>query len=383
MHVIEAMTGGARRFVLDAAAGLAERGFAQHVVLSLRRDRYGQADVELLRGLGIEVTVVDMVRAIHPLHDLHDFLTIRGLIEDWRPDIVHGHSSKAGFLARAAVRFSRLSPRPRVVYSPHCFAFSARTDPLRRSLYASLERLAARWTDHFAFVSPGEAVAAREVGIRIAGRSSVIPLAVDADHFSGQTEMTRQALGLPDGLLFIAVGALRPQKNHSLLLGALSLIARKVDAQLAIVGDGPLRPRIEAQARRLGVADRVVFLGHRDDVPDLLAVADCFVLGSLWEGLPYSLLEAMVSRLPVVVPDLPGMADIVAASGGGIIYQPGSATALSAAMIAVAAASESERGRWGENGCKWVLARHTPHAFINALTSMYEGLVAGNSPGGR
>ncbi len=372
MHVVEAMTGGVRRFVLDCASLLGRDRFAQHVVLSLRRDRYGPEDVAALREMLVDVTVVDMVRRIWPPADLRALLRIKRSIDIWRPDIVHGHSSKGGFLARLAARLTPPDRRPKTVYTPHCFAFSARLDPARRALYTALERLAAGWTDHFVFVSLGEAHAARSAGINIYGRWSLVPLPVDASRLQAWARPCRADLGLPEGFLFLSVGRLVPQKNHALLLRAFArAFGGRDDVYLGLAGDGPLEPALRRLATRLGIDRAVLFLGYRDDVPRLLAAVDAFALASAWEAMPYALLEAMAVGLPVVVPDLPGLADAVAEAGAGVVFQPCSATALAAALAAVVQASDVERSRWGCAGRQMVRERHSPGTFAAQLADVY------------
>jgi glycosyltransferase involved in cell wall biosynthesis len=102
-----------------------------------------------------------------------------------------------------------------------------------------------------------------------------------------------------------------------------------------LAGEGAERPRLEARARSLGVADRVHFLGHRDDVPELLAACDLFVLPSLYEGLPLSVLEAMAASRPVVATDVGGTGEAVVQGETGLLVRPGAPAELGEAIRAL------------------------------------------------
>jgi glycosyltransferase involved in cell wall biosynthesis len=122
---------------------------------------------------------------------------------------------------------------------------------------------------------------------------------------------------------------LHPQKGHAILLAAAVQVP---DATFVLAGDGPLRAELEQRARELGVAGRCLFLGHRPDVPDLLAAADLLVLPSLFEGLPVSVLEAMAAQRPVVATAIGGTDDAVTHELTGLLVPPGDPSALAAAI---------------------------------------------------
>ncbi len=119
------------------------------------------------------------------------------------------------------------------------------------------------------------------------------------------------------------------QKGQDHLLRAAVLVP---EAEFVFVGDGPDRDRLEGQARELQVDNRVVFLGHRNDIPGLLAACDVFVLPSLWEGLPLSILEAMAAKRPVVASRVGGNPEVIADGETGLLVPPASPEALAAAI---------------------------------------------------
>ena len=150
-------------------------------------------------------------------------------------------------------------------------------------------------------------------------RIRVIPNGTDLGRFAPQDRGARQReLGLPTGVPIVgSVGRLEHVKGHDVLIEALPHIER--DCRIVIVGDGSLRQRLEARARALGVSDRVLFLGHRDDVARIYPCFDLFVLPSRDEGLPISLLEAQACGVPVVASRVGAVQEAVCPHTGRLV----------------------------------------------------------------
>lgn len=126
------------------------------------------------------------------------------------------------------------------------------------------------------------------------------------------------------------------QKGHATLLqAAADVVASRLDAVFLWVGDGPLRASLEADAARRGLSEHVRFLGRRDDVADLIAASDLFVLPSLFEGLPLAMLEALQAALPVVATRAPGTAEVFEPDEAAELVPPGDANALARAILRV------------------------------------------------
>lgn len=139
----------------------------------------------------------------------------------------------------------------------------------------------------------------------------------------------------------ITVGRLSPEKNHALLLEAFRILCRKVDAELVIVGDGALRPGLEARVAELGIEERVNFVGFQPRPADFLAESDLFVLSSDQEGLPTAIIEALYCGLPVVSTDCPhGPREILMDGKYGALVGVGDAGALAEAMARELAAGK-------------------------------------------
>lgn len=200
-----------------------------------------------------------------------------------------------------------------------------------------LQRLTAPLADAFTAVSRETLeFAARREGVRLK-RATVIPNGIDLSDWGGlpSKEAARDALDLPrDALVIGAIGRLHEQKGHVHLLDAARRIADAFPrAVFPIAGYGPLRESLAARARELGLADKVRFLGYRQDVKTILAALDVFVLPSLWEGMSNAVLEAMAAARPVVATAIDGNIEQVVPNETGLLVPPGDAAALADALI--------------------------------------------------
>ncbi len=154
-------------------------------------------------------------------------------------------------------------------------------------------------------------------------RAVAIPYGVDVERFAPRDgSPVRHALGIPTGRRVVGtVGLLKEQKGHTYLLQAAERLADR-DIEWLLVGDGELRADLEAEARRRGIADRVHFLGQRDDVPELLSAFDVFALSSTYEGMCFAVAEALAVEVPVVATEVGGVGQSVVHGETGLLVQP-------------------------------------------------------------
>lgn len=191
-------------------------------------------------------------------------------------------------------------------------------------------RLLARGVGRYIAVS--EAIAS-ELASRFgwpAAKIEVVYNAVDLDRFGGEAPNgLLEELGGGAAPLVLTAARLDEQKGHDVLLRAAAALP---GAHFVLAGDGPLRGALEAEAARLGVAERVRFLGRREDVPQLLAACDVFALPSLYEGSSLAVLEAMAARRAVVSSAIGGTAELITDDEDGLLVPPNDAEALTAAL---------------------------------------------------
>jgi glycosyltransferase involved in cell wall biosynthesis len=241
-----------------------------------------------------------------------------------RPDVFHAHMSSpvAAKYALAAAVLARVPAILGTVQVISHFGFD-------RSTLAQL-RLLARRVDRYIAVSHDIAATLSGTFGWPAGKIEVIYNAVDLGPLDVEAPPgLRERLGAEDRMLVLTAARLSDQKGHDILLEAA---ADGPNAVFVLAGEGPERTRLEALADRYGVADRVRFLGHRSDIPELLAVCDIFVLPSLYEGSSLAVLEAMAAHRAVISSAIGGTDELIEDGRSGLLVPPGNAGALAAAV---------------------------------------------------
>jgi glycosyltransferase involved in cell wall biosynthesis len=166
----------------------------------------------------------------------------------------------------------------------------------------------------------------------------------------------------------LTVGRLDPQKGHRHLLVAATEVP---DAVFVLAGEGTERQALEELADRLNVADRVRFLGDRSDVADLLAACDVFVLPSLYEGLPISLLEAMAAERPAIATAIGGVDEVVRDGDSGLLVPPAQPGELAAALRRLLA-DEQLRARLAAAGHSLVTSEFSAPDMVRRVVELYE-----------
>jgi glycosyltransferase involved in cell wall biosynthesis len=311
--VVGTTAGGTGAHVRMLAAGLAARGIAVSVVgPSAAGMRFGFGTLR-----GVVFTPVEFGDRPRP-RDVAAVARVRRAVRD--AGVVHAHGLRAGALTALALhlppRLVRSGRRPGLVVTVH------NAPPSRGGaslvIYRLLERLVARNADVVLCVSADLEDRLRAAGARNVGRAvvpaPVVPTAPDVPTAPGAAAGSEaSATGRP---LVLAAGRLTAQKDFGTLLdAAVSWRDMNPEPRLVIAGDGPLSGELRARAAVLGVD--VAFLGHRDDVGDLLAAAAVFVLPSRWEGQPLVLAEALRAGVPIVATRVGGAGGRAGAGGRG------------------------------------------------------------------
>ena len=379
LHVVEATTAGVGRHVLDLALNMQRAGLEVRVACPPVREnaRQDTGFVSRLLAGGVPVSLVVMQRSISLKGDLRAGLDLARLIRQETPDILHTHSSKAGVLARVAAL--RAPARPVVVYTPNAFAFLGDRRALTRWAFRQVERWLGRLaTDALICVSRSELELARQERIVPDDRLALVENAIDAQRFQdiGSLSFSRTELGLDPGRPLVGyIGRLVEQKGLTDLLRSARLLKdAAVEAQFVLVGEGGMESALRRLADEIGLADNVVFLGYRDDVPRILGALDVFVLPSRYEGLPYTLMEAMAAGCPVVATDVIGSRDLVQSGETGLMVPPGDPQAFAAAIITLLNDPE-KRKRLGQAAAAAILARPTPQEMAQRVVELYRTLL--------
>jgi glycosyltransferase involved in cell wall biosynthesis len=366
--VTEASGGGVGRHFLDLATGLTARGVDVACIYSpLRADRSFQNRLE--QTIGPRFVPLSMRRAIHPLDAVATWRMTRLLRELGPFDVVHGHSSKGGALARLAARALGTA----AVYTPHAFVT---LDPLlpawKRLLYGRLERYLARSSAAVIAVSEEEAAHARQLGIA-AAKVHIVPNGIDCPALPPRA-LARSRLGLGEAEFAVGfAGRLTSQKAPDLLLAAFAKIAERWPlAHLVMIGGGPLEQVLREQVAVQGLDRRVHLLGETEAV-SVMPALDLFCLSSRYEGMPYVLLEALAAGLPIVATRVGGVRSCVTHDVNGLLVEPGDSGELAQALSRLAGDAALRRRLARASGA--LAQRFTAEQMVEQTLQVYAYVV--------
>lgn len=289
--------------------------------------------VHALRGQGIECRVIPTMRS--DLRFWRERTTLASLLDhlgDFRPDLIHAHSAKAGLVARLAAR--RLGVP--CVYTVHGWGFGPGRSRVQAMLLAAVERTLVRMTAHYVAVSHAdERLGRSRLGLR--------PEHITTIH--NGVEDTPLRADPQSSRIVVMVARAHRQKDHETLLRATS----GLPCELWLVGGGTDDPAFRTRMEPGGPdpARTVRYLGSRTDIPELLSRCGIFVLSSRYEGLPLSVIEAMRAGLPVLASDVGGVRELVRDGHNGAVFRSGDADALRGHLQALLD-DDALRRRWGE-----------------------------------
>ena len=333
----------------------------------------GQKSETLVKGVRF-VPVSALVRRIDPLKDLRTLIFLMKLIRKERPVLVHTHSSKAGILGRLA---ARLAGVPIIVHTPHGHVFYGHFGPAASRFFLLIERVFDTITDCVIALTEGEKKDYITLSVSHPQKIHTIHSGVDVDRFKpGRTDITalKKQLSFNDKSLVVGtIGWLLPIKGPDVLFEAMIHIwEKKINALLVYVGKGELERKLKAETFSRGVEDRVVFLGWRSDIDDIIQLFDVFVLPSLNEGMGRVLVEAMAAGKPVVASDVGGVPDLVKHGLNGFLARPGDSRELSV-YIEKLLGDDRLRADMGSQGRK-LAENYTVDKMIAKIDTLYFSL---------
>ena len=361
--------------------GLKRDGYSVKLVTG--RTLEPQEDIdEFSARIGVPVVrVEELRREVSPIDDLKALVKLRSLVAMERPHIVHTHSSKAGILGRIA---ARLAGCPVVVHSPHGHVFYGYFGKLRTWGVVLAERLAARMTDRiFTLTELGKRDHLR-FGVGSPDKFVVVPCGIDLSKFSSprrSREEVREEFGFSCEVVVGWVGRLVPIKGCEYFLRALKIVLReRSEVRGLVVGDGPLRKKLEELSEGLGISGRVVFSGAREDIPEVMHAIDLLVLTSLNEGLGRVLLEAMACGVPVVASRVGGVPEIVIHGETGLLVPPADPRRTAEAILEVL--NDSEKAELFSRKGRKRARLFDVNRMIEKTEEVYRELLAGREGGG-
>jgi glycosyltransferase involved in cell wall biosynthesis len=354
--------GGAERQVLLLAKGLAALGW-QVSVIALSGTG-GEAASDLIR-VAVSFVTLEMRKG---LADPRGWIRFHHWLRQASPEILHAHLPHGRWMARISRMFAPVRVLLDTVHTPHTGGFSQRWT----------DRATCGIPDCITAVSQAVADAYLRAGLVRPERLTVVPNAVDTQEMRPGAEhrsRVRSELGLNGEFLWLAVGRLEPVKDYPTLFRALALLPL---AHLAIAGSGKQERELRRLAGTLGLASRIHFLGFQPEIHRWMQAADAFVLSSLWEGLPVSLLEAGACGLPGVATATAGSRSILVDGETGFSASPGSVDTLRAAMARLMSLTPEGRRAMGLDARMRVTERFSLDAVLTRWEALYRDLLERN-----
>lgn len=304
--------GGAQIHVRDLATELLSHGHDVAVVVGST----GRLTLDL-ENRNIRFFHASHLRnSLNPYDDIRAVQQIRRVVNDFHPDVVSLHSTKAGLVGRIACRISG----NRCLFTAHGWAFTEGVPKLQRVLHLGLEMAVARWCQAVICVSEKD---------RDLAESARIPHRRRITIHNGMPDIPQALRARPGShggpIRVVMTGRLDAQKDHETLLRAVAAVP---DIVVTLIGDGPRAADLQSLSNELGIRERVNFTGYSNTVEELLATQDLFVLTSHYEGFPRSTLEAMRAGLPAIVTNVGGSSEAIEPGHTGYVIEPNDVGAL-------------------------------------------------------
>ena len=295
-------------------------------------------------------------------------------------DVIHCHGTRAGFFGALA---KRLCKAKKSVYTVHGFSFHKDIHPAGQRFYQAIERMLGSAHDRLISVSDYDRHEAIRRGVCPPDRICTVPNAIDFDLFNPAkvNGEFRSLLGLHKDVRLVGTAArLVPQKGIEYFIESASILHRThPDVRFVVVGEGMLTSTLRETARQRGLADVMLFAGPSDQMPEVFAGLDVFVLSSLWEGHPLTLIEALAMERPTVATSTSGAPEILEDGKCGLLVPPKDPRGLAHAIARLLDEPEFARSL-AQSGRRSVLSRYSVVKMAMQTETVYRDLLDGNQP---
>jgi len=341
------------------------------------------SEVPAIKAAGIHHIAVKMTRHLFtPIQDLKAFWQLYRIFLSEHFTIIHTHTPKPGFLGQIAAKMAGV---PIIVNTLHGFYFHDHMHPALRRFYITLEKIVARCSDVILSQSQEDIQTAIREGICCPKKIKHLGNGIDLRRFTRDIvdekllEQKRLELTLPLDVKVVGfVGRLVAEKGISELLQAASIVRQSI-SEVRFLIIGPVDPEKEDAitpeiANDYGVHDLCIFTGIRQDMPELYALMDVFVLPSHREGFPRAPMEATAMGVPCVVTDIRGCRETVEHGRNGLLIPPNNIQALAEAIIHLLADQEKARNM-GEEGRRMALERFDERIVFEKVNAEYTRLL--------
>lgn len=378
LHISQA-AGGVQRHVIDVVSRIDKSRFEaagicppQDLINGVSTDK--ESFLEAFKKAGVRAYPLVMRREISPISDAAALWRIYSFLKKEKFDVVHTHSSKAGFLGRIAAKMAGV---PVIAHTPNNFAF----DRPRRMIaqivfFGILERFAGLFCDRVFAVCGDEKELAVRLGVLPKEKIALISNFIDVSmlNFGADAAKKRIELGIKENeRLIVSVGRLAAQKSpRDFVLAAEMALQKRKDARFLFLGDGPLFKETENLIRKKNLTGYVRILGWRNDSAEVTAASDIFALASLWEALPnHSLLDAMALSKPAVITATSGARDMVTDGFNGYVVPVADQAAMAAAILKLLELPGDKLKQMGRRSREIFDKRPSPGEIVRIIEDTY------------
>lgn len=364
--------GGAQKQLLSLISGLDKEKF--RIFLFTAKKGLMLPDAGSIDGL-ILARSRWLERPINPLKDILAFFEIYALIKKNNIQIVHTHSSKAGILGRLSAGLAKVKF---ICHTVHGWSFNDFQPFFRRKLFILLERLSARFTDKIIVVSYCDQQKGLDNRIGDPDKFQLIRYGIDYSGSTLSNRDIRKELGI--GAQDLTVGMIscfKPQKAPQDFIRLAFLVKQSMPCvKFILVGDGVLRARVQAAVNKFNLQKNVILTGWRRDIQRILSAIDVFALTSLWEGLPVTVLEAIVASIPVIATNTGGIEELIIDGKTGFLVLPRDTRGMAEKLILLLKDADL-RGQVARNARKSLNGDFALANMVNNYQDLY------NKKGGR
>jgi glycosyltransferase involved in cell wall biosynthesis len=363
----EASVGGGQRHVLWLAEGLVRDGY--EIAVACERQGYL---VDELRSVGIRHLPVDLGNHF----SVKSLFRMIRLIREFDPTIVHTHGGTAGVYGRIAARFLKRT----TLHTYHGIHYLHFETGWKKRIYLFLEQFLLRWTDAIICVANSDLELALNHNLAERGKAFVIVNGINSRQFRAPDKPGKRKRGSKRGVTIVGtVGRLHEQKGHRYIIqAALEIVKQPEPVEFHIIGDGNLRSELELQVQTLGLQNVIRFLGSRTDIAAQLAQMDLFVLPSLWEGLPFVLLEAMSAGIPIIASEVDGVSEILEDGKDALLVPPRDPHALAMAIVKLIR-NNKEAKRLATNALHKISERFDVKEMVRQTERVYRTVLKSSS----
>ena len=381
-HVITRLViGGAQENTVSTVLGLVQKTDVQvRLISGPTTGSEGSMESSFSSCPEILSIIPDLVRPVHPWKDARAWLELTRVLRREPPDIVHTHSGKAGILGRLAAKRAGV---PIIIHHIHGPSFGSFQGRFANTVFLAAERIAAKTTTHF--ICSANAMSRLYLAAGI-GRPEMYTRVLSGFRIepfleSRNDPALRAQLGLSNDAFIIGkIGRLASLKGHADLFRAFqALLSKLPQARLLLIGDGPLRKQLEAEAEAYGIRNKIVFSGlvQPADVPRYVGIMDCLAHLSQREALSRALPQALAAARPVVAYDFDGADEVCLDAETGFLVRTGDVASVTRHLLELAR-DAALRERLGKRGQQLVRDQFRVEDMIEKIYRLYEHLLTGH-----